>query len=83
MIESLPEKARKEGIAQGMAQGIAQGMVQGEVNILLRQLTKKFGCLTDVQMALLRSMTLEQLETIGDNIFDAMDVDALIQLNGD
>ena len=67
MIESLPEKARKEGIAQG------------EVNILLRQLTKKFGRLTDAQMALLGSMTLEQLETIGDNIFDATDVDALIQ----
>ena len=76
MFETLPDRARKEGMAQGMQ----QGMAQGEANIILLLLGKKFGSLTERQRDILKSMTSEQLEDIGLRIFDTDNIDDLIQV---
>ena len=78
MFESLPDRARREGLQQGMQQGRSESLAEGEANIVLRLLKKKFGHLTDHQEALLRAMSTEQLEMISDNIFDAENIDELI-----
>ena len=75
MFESLPDRARKEGMAQGMT--------QGEANIILLLLGKKFGSLTERQRDILQSMTSSQLEEIGLRIFDTDNIDDLIRIEKD
>ena len=79
MFETLPDRARKEGMAQGMQ----QGMTQASVQILIKQLTRKFAPLTTQQEDALKSMTSDQLLEISDRIFDANSVDDLIRLKKD
>ena len=71
MFESLPDRARKEGMAQG------------EANIILLLLKQKFGDLTERQRDILQSMSSEQLEKVGLGILDADNIDDLIQVDKD
>ena len=58
-------------------QGLQQGLLEGECLILQRQLTKRFGPLTEETQARLQSATREQLEAWGERILDARNLHEL------
>ncbi len=60
-----------QGIQQGRQQGMQQGEVIGEAKVLHRQLTKRFGTLTEDARKRLQTATTEQLELWADRILEA------------
>jgi predicted transposase/invertase (TIGR01784 family) len=61
---------RREGERQGIQQGMQQGMQQGETNMVIRQLNRRFGNLTTNQLKKVRSLSLPQLESLGEGLLD-------------
>lgn len=47
-----------------------QGMQQGEANIVIRLLTRRCGNLTPSQVKKVRSLSLSQLESLGEALLD-------------
>ena len=62
---------REEGWLKGMLKGKLEGKLEGEALILQRQLTKRFGTLSDSTLTRLHSATSEQLELWADRVLDA------------
>ncbi len=52
-------------------EGRQEGVQKGELNVLLRQLTRRFGPLDDATQLRLQQASLEELERWADNILDA------------
>jgi len=73
---SWHEKGREEGIAQG----IAQGITAGQVNLLLKQIKKRFGELPAEVEAKIRVLNSEEIEKIGEALFDLASIDDLKKL---
>lgn len=67
------------GMQQGMQQGIQHGMQQEAANMLLRQLTRRFGAPDAGTEARLRSAPREQLERWADNILDATTLEEVFE----
>jgi predicted transposase YdaD len=65
------EQWKREGLDEGKRQGKLEGKLEGEAVILERQLTRKFGPLSDATQSHLRTATLEQLEMWAERILDA------------
>ena len=74
-VSSFERRGIKKGVALGEATGIALGEARGETSgmrkVVLRQLDKKFGELTADQKAIVEALSVEQLEEISLEIFDA------------
>jgi len=60
----------QQGIQQGMQRGMQQGVRQGEANVVIRQLTRRCGKLTSSQIKKVRSLSLAQLDALGDALLD-------------
>jgi predicted transposase/invertase (TIGR01784 family) len=59
----------QKGLEQGREQGLEQG-VQREVDLVLRQLQRRCGVLEIDDRDLVRSLTITQLESLGDALLD-------------
>ncbi|MGB3421080.1 MAG: DUF4351 domain-containing protein [Dolichospermum sp.] len=69
-----------------LKQGLQQGEQQGEANLIIRQLSKRFGNLDPAIASQIRQLSISQLETLGESIFDfsAMaDLETWLQQNID
>jgi hypothetical protein len=65
--------------AQDMrAEGRVEGRVEGVANVLVRQLTRKFGPLPESAEAAIRAASLEQLEVWTDRVLDAASLDEVL-----
>jgi predicted transposase YdaD len=53
-----------------LKQGEQQGEQQGEANLIIRQLSKRFGNLDPAIASQIRQLSISQLETLGESIFD-------------
>ncbi|MGB9903984.1 MAG: DUF4351 domain-containing protein [Desulfotomaculales bacterium] len=73
---SWHEKGREEGIAQG----IAQGITAGQMNLLLKQIKKRFGEVPAEVEAKIRTLSSEEIEKIGEALFDLAGIDELKKL---
>lgn len=62
---------REEGWLKGILKCKQEGTLEGEALILQRQLTKRFGILSDSTLTRLHSATSEQLELWADRVLDA------------
>jgi hypothetical protein len=60
----------ERGMEQGVAQGMAQGVAQGERSLVLRQLTRRIGMLAPETEAQIRTLSLTQLEELGEALLD-------------
>ena len=60
----------KEGLQKGEKQGLQQGLQQGEVNLIIRQLSRRFGNLEEEIMRKIRQLKIPQLEQLGESLFD-------------
>jgi len=68
---------------QGIEQGLQQGLQQGEVALILRQLNRRFGSVAPRLEAQIRSLSIEQLESLGEALLDFSAVSDLVSwLNG-
>ena len=84
-VTSIERLATERGMQLGMQQGMQQGKLEGklegkfegEVALLTRQLTKRFGPLSDATRQRLDTATLAQLDTWADRILDADSLDAV------
>lgn len=61
----------EKGIQQGIEQGIQKGALKGEIQLLSRQLSKRFGPLPDWAQQNLHQANIEQIEQWGERILDA------------
>jgi predicted transposase YdaD len=68
-IEQGIERGIEQGIEQGLEQGIEQG-IQRERSLILRQLSRRVGILPSEVRSQLESLTLEQLESLGEALLD-------------
>jgi len=59
------------GIEKGIQQGVGLGMQQGVMAMLVRQLTRRFGPLSEETLRRIEAAPLEQLEQWAENILDA------------
>ncbi|MFN7851984.1 MAG: DUF4351 domain-containing protein, partial [Dolichospermum sp.] len=69
-----------------LKQGLQQGEQQGEANLIIRLLSKRFGNLDIAIASQIRQLSISQLETLGESIFDfsAMaDLENWLQQNTD
>jgi hypothetical protein len=67
------------GFKKGVEQGRQEGLQQGEVQVLRRQLTRRFGPLPEWAEERLTKADLAQLEVWADRVLDAETLDAVFQ----
>ncbi len=60
----------KEGLQKGETQGLQQGLQQGEANLIIRQLSRRFGNINQLLASQIRQLKVSQLELLGENLFD-------------
>jgi hypothetical protein len=69
------------GLKQGLIEGELKGELKGEVTVLSRQMTRRFGPISEATQARLDNATLEQLEQWTDNILEASTLDDVFKEN--
>ena len=68
--QEVLEIGEKKGLQQGVQQGLQQGMQQGEANLTIRLLKRRCGNLTAIQEQKVRSLSISQLESLGEGLLD-------------
>jgi predicted transposase/invertase (TIGR01784 family) len=68
--QEVLEIGEKKGMQQGMQQGVQQGVQQGEANLTIRLLKRRCGNLTAIQEQKVRSLSISQLESLGEALLD-------------
>ena len=68
------EKGREEGREKGRE----EGRVEGERRLLRRQIEKRFGTIPDWADAKLSTLSVVEIEALGERIFDTPSVDSLL-----
>ena len=68
--QEVLEIGEKKGLQQGVQQGLQQGVQQGEANLTIRQLKRRCGNLTAIQEEKVRSLTIPELESLGEALLD-------------
>jgi predicted transposase YdaD len=82
-IESSQPEVVMEIVTSWMEQGIEQGRQQGEVALIMRLLNRRFGGVTPKVETRIRSLSIEQLENLGEALLDFSDAsDLAAWLNG-
>ena len=69
----------QEAKQEGRQEGKQEGRQEGERNLLLRQLSKRFGKLTNSYIENINSLTIVQLEDLGEALLDFGDITDLEQ----
>jgi predicted transposase/invertase (TIGR01784 family) len=67
----------QEVFQEGREEGREEGAQQAEAGLLVRLLARNLGALSEEQEAQVRALSLEQLDALGDALFDVADHDAL------
>lgn len=75
LTERLLNEGMQKGLREGIQQGVQKGIQKGELNVLLRQLTRRFGPLDTATEQRLQRATSDELERWADNILDANTLD--------
>ncbi|MTJ41010.1 DUF2887 domain-containing protein [Dolichospermum sp. UHCC 0406] len=60
----------QEVLEIGEKKGLQQGLQQGEANLTIRQLKRRCGNLTAIQEQKVRSLSISQLESLGEGLLD-------------
>ncbi len=74
----------EQGIQRGRQEGLQQGKQQEAVSLIMRQLTRRFGVLTPQLQERIQSLSVNQLEDLGEALLDfttAADLDAWLGQN--
>ncbi|WP_016952303.1 Rpn family recombination-promoting nuclease/putative transposase [Anabaena sp. PCC 7108] len=71
------QDVKEEGRQEGKQEGRQEGRQEGEKSIVLRQLTKRFGEVPSELKSQIEKLSLEQLETLGEELLDFVSLDDL------
>ena len=66
----------REGLQEGLQQGSQQGL-QAEVNLIVRQLTRRLGTVPLALQNQIQGLSIAQLEDLGEALLDFSDLPAL------
>jgi len=69
-IEAGKEQGRQEGLQEGRQEGLQEGRQQGEVELVLRQLSRRFGAISASQEKSIRKLPLATIETLGEALLE-------------
>lgn len=64
-------------LEKGLQKGIQQGIQQGEINLILKQLRRRFTNFDPSLEQKISQLSVEQLETLGENLLEIESLDAL------
>ena len=64
------EQGREEGLEEGLEQGIEQGIEQATINLVIRQLTKRFGKISQGKIKSISGLPLSVLEELSEALLD-------------
>ncbi len=71
-------EGRREGRTEGRSEGLAEGLARGRAELLIKQLTARFGSLSEGDLQLLRAANLDQLDTWGERVLVAPTLAAVL-----
>ena len=60
----------ERGIQEGRQEGIQEGIQEGELTLILKQLKKRYGELSPELQQRIQSLSLNQLEALGEALLD-------------
>ena len=75
--QQVLEIGRTEGRTEGEKIGVTKGTQQGEANMVIRLLNRRCGNLSDALQAKVRSLSIPQLESLGEVLLDFQDINDL------
>jgi len=70
MVELMQTRFYQEVYQEGELQGRHEGELQGRYALIVRQLQRKLGSLSPAQIQKIQSLSLEQLESLGEALLD-------------
>ena len=71
------EQGVVQGRQEGLNQGLSQGRQEGQLELVTRQLTRRFGPLPEWATARLQAADASQLEQWADRVLDAPSLEAV------
>ncbi|HLP87939.1 MAG TPA: DUF4351 domain-containing protein, partial [Nostocaceae cyanobacterium] len=77
LYQDIKEEGKREGREEGRVEGKREGEIGGERKIVLRILTKRFGEVPEELKSQIEKLSLEQLETLGEDLLDFVSLDDL------
>jgi predicted transposase YdaD len=81
LVSNFEKLAKEEGKEEGLQLGKQEGLQEGiekEINLVIRLLNKKIGNLSSELELKIRSLPLEILENLGEDLLDFNSLDDLI-----
>ncbi len=70
-------------VAQGRAEGKVEGRLEGRADLVIRQLTFRFGPLGDAARARISAASIEDLDAIGERLLTAQSLQEALGLQED
>ena len=70
IVAESKQKGLQEGLERGLQLGLQQGEQLGEAALVLRQLTRRFGPLSNTTIERIRQLATIQLESLGEALLD-------------
>ncbi len=70
-------------VAQGRAEGKVEGRLEGRADLVIRQLTFRFGPLGDAARARISAASIEDLDAIGEHLLTAQSLQEALGLQED
>ncbi|MFM7615169.1 MAG: Rpn family recombination-promoting nuclease/putative transposase [Synechococcales cyanobacterium] len=64
------QEIKQEGHQEGRQEGHQEGRQEGEATLVIRQLIRRLGALSDSQVAQIRQLSVPQLESLGEALLD-------------
>lgn len=72
-----------QGRAEGKAEGKVEGRLEGRADLVIRQLTFRFGPLGDAARARISAASIEDLDAIGEHLLTAQSLQEALGLQED
>jgi len=69
-----------QGKAAGMAEGKAEGMAEGRVEIVLKQLTTRYGALSPAAQSRVRGVSAAEVDSIAERLLTAKTLEEALEL---
>jgi predicted transposase YdaD len=68
--QQILQEGIQEGRQEGRQEGIQEGRQEGELQLVLRLLNRRFGALDESLQQQIRGLSIEQLETLAEQLLD-------------
>jgi predicted transposase YdaD len=72
-------EAKEQGLEQGREQGLEQGREQEALSLVIRQLNRRLGIISQDLLSQVQLLSLSQIETLGEDLLDFTTVNDLQQ----